>query len=323
MNQILSFLAEHGGMVLFVAVLAEQLGLPLPALPWIVAAGALAANGQLNLPAALAGIVAACLIADFIWFKLGRYGGVRILGLLCRLSLQPDSCIQHTRALFDKHGMRSVVVAKFIPGLSLIVPPMAGISRVRLSRFLFFDTIGSLLHGGVFLLLGVLFSRQLDRLLSALARMGNWGLALLACAIIAYVGFKYLQRRRLLRVARIAADDVRRRQLAGEQLVILDLRERAELEQDPHVISGARHILWDELINHGDELPRDRAIIVYCSCPNEAGSANFALRLRRKGFTRVRPLIGGIDALRDRHYPTELWPAAVASIPSPAASLQT
>jgi membrane protein DedA with SNARE-associated domain/rhodanese-related sulfurtransferase len=326
MSQILLFLAEHGGVVLFVVVLVEQLGLPLPSLPWIVAAGAQASNGQINLLAGLAGIVAACLIADAIWFELGRHGGARMLKTLCRLSLQPDSCVRQTWDLFDRHGMRSVVVAKFVPGLSMIVPPLAGISGVRLRRFLFFDAIGSLLHGGVFLLAGVLFRHQLDRLISALARLRDGGLVLLAAAVAGYVGFKYFQRRRLLRqlrVARIAADEVRRRQLAGERLTILDLRARAELERDPHVISGARHVLWDELIHHGYELPRDRDIIVYCSCPNEASSASVALRLQSQGFTRIRPMIGGIDAWRERHYPTEPWPAAMASMPSPAVPPRT
>jgi membrane protein DedA with SNARE-associated domain/rhodanese-related sulfurtransferase len=320
MNQILSFLAEHGGVVLFVVVLAEQLGLPLPALPWIVAAGALAADGRINLLAALVGIVAACLIADVIWFKLGQRSGPRIMGVLCRLSLQPDSCVRRTRDLFDRHGMRSVVIAKFVPGLSTIVPPLAGISGTRLRRFLLFDAVGSFLHGGVFLLSGVLFRHQLDRLLSALAKLGNWGLGLLAAAALAYVVLKFVQRRRLLqhlRVARIEADEVRRRQLAGESLTIIDLRSIAELERDPQIISGAQRVDYDELIKHGNELARDRDIIVYCSCPNEVSSASVALDLRRQGLSRVRPIIGGIDAWRKRHYPTERWSAVEPPLFSP------
>jgi|WetSurMetagenome_2_1015567.scaffolds.fasta_scaffold88558_2 membrane protein DedA with SNARE-associated domain/rhodanese-related sulfurtransferase len=321
MNQILLFLAEHGGAVLFVVVLAEQLGLPLPSLPWIVAAGALAADGRINLSTALAGIITACLIADVIWFKLGQHSGPRILGVLCRLSLQPDSCVRRTRNLFDHHGMRSVVVAKFVPGLSTIVPPLAGISGVRLRRFLLFDAIGSLLHGGIFLLVGVLFRHQLDRLLSGLARLGNWGLVLLTVAAMAYISFKFLQRRRLLRhsrVARIDADEVRRRQMAGESLTIFDLRSSAELERDPQVITGARRVDYDELKKHGHKLARDRDIIVYCSCPNEVSSASITLDLRRQGLSRVRPIIGGIDAWRNRHYPTEQWLASETAVLSPA-----
>ena len=317
MSQILSFLAEHGEIVLFAAVLAEQLGLPLPSLPWIIAAGAMAADGKINLPAALTGIIAACLIADLFWFKLGQYGGSRIMGVLCRISLQPDSCVRKSRDLFDRHGMRSVIAAKFIPGLSAIVSPLAGISGIKLRRFLFFDAIGSLLHGGIYLLVGVVFRHQLDRASSALARLGNWGLVLLASAITGYVGFRYLQRRRLLRnlqVARTDVAEVRQRQLAGEPLIILDLRSRAELERDPYVISGARRVDYDELIRHGHELARDRDIFVYCSCPNEISSASVALDFQRRGISRVRPIIGGIDAWRARLYPTEQWSATEAPV---------
>jgi membrane protein DedA with SNARE-associated domain/rhodanese-related sulfurtransferase len=322
MSPIFALLAAHGGLVLFAAVLVEQLGLPLPALPWMVAAGALAANGQLNPLPALAGIVAACLIADALWFELGRRGGARVLRTLCRLSLQPDSCVRRTRDLFGRDGMRSVIAAKFVPGLGTIVPPLAGMSGVRLRRYLWFDALGSLLYGGGCLLLGVLFRHQLDWLLATLGRLGNNGLGLLVCAAAGYVGFKYFQRHRLLRrlrVARITVDELRRRQAAGEPLTILDLRARTELEREPHVISGARHVGLDELERCRHELPRDRDIIVYCSCPNEASSASVALQLHRQGLERVRPLLGGIEAWRERDYPTERWPAAGSSAHAPAA----
>jgi membrane protein DedA with SNARE-associated domain/rhodanese-related sulfurtransferase len=333
MSQILSFLAEHGGLVLFVVVLVEQLGLPLPSLPWIIAAGAVAADGKINLPATFTGIVAACLIADFVWFKLGQHGGARIMGVLCRISLQPDTCVQRTRNLFDRHGMRSVIAAKFIPGLSAIISPLAGMSGVKLQRFLFFDAIGSLLHGSVYLLVGVLFRHQLDRVISMLAQLGNWGLMLIASAIVGYIGIRYFQRRRLLRhlhVARIDVAEVRRRQIAGEPLSIFDLRSRAELERDPQVISGARRVDYDELIQHGQELPRDRDIYVYCSCPNEISSASITLDLKRQGISRVRPIIGGIDAWRERRYPTDPWSTeedpvltlANLTIPLPTAAVE-
>jgi membrane protein DedA with SNARE-associated domain/rhodanese-related sulfurtransferase len=320
MTELLSLLAQHGSGVLFIAVLIEQLGLPLPALPWILAAGALAANGYVHPAPALAGIVAACLMADSIWFGLGRRGGPRVLKLLCRVSLQPDSCVRRTHELFDRYGMWGVVAAKFLPGLNTVIPPLAGMSAIRWQRFFIFDAIGSSLYGGSFLLLGVLFRHQLDQFLFLLVRLGNNGLALVAAAVAGYVGLKFFQRQHLLRrlrVARTTAEEVRRRQLAGEPLTILDLRPRGELERDPQVILGARHVDEQELEHRAHELPRDHDIIVYCSCPNEVSSARLALRLHREGFTRVRPLQGGFEAWREQGYPTDRWPAAEPSVPAP------
>jgi rhodanese-related sulfurtransferase len=182
-----------------------------------------------------------------------------------------------------------------------------------------------MLYGGSFLLLGALFRHQLDQLLSLLVRLGNGGLVLVAAAVAGYVGFKSFQRQRLLRrlrVARITVEEVRRRQMAGEPLTILDLRARAELARDPQVIPGARHAGREELERRARELPRDRDIIVYCACPNEVSSASLALQLHRRGFTRVRPLRGGIAAWRERSYPTERWlSAGTPAAPSPSASL--
>src|SRR5260370_28675275 len=123
MSQITQFLIDHGGPVLFLAVLVEQIGLPLPAAPWLLAAGTLAAVGGLNPLLAIGLSVLACLIADSIWFWLGRRGGERVLGLFCRLSLAQVSCVGRTEGLFAKHGMLGVLAAKFLPGLGAVMPP--------------------------------------------------------------------------------------------------------------------------------------------------------------------------------------------------------
>jgi rhodanese-related sulfurtransferase len=124
-----------------------------------------------------------------------------------------------------------------------------------------------------------------------------------------YIGFKYFQRHRLLRelrIARITVDELHQKQEAGENPMILDLRPHIELEQNPSPIWGALHMSMDEVERRQQEIPRDRDVILYCSCPNEVSSARVALELRRKGISRVRPLLGGIDAWRERNYPTEL-----------------
>jgi rhodanese-related sulfurtransferase len=205
--------------------------------------------------------------------------------------------------------MRGVVVAKFVPGLGTLAPPMAGSSGVSAPRFFFFDVLGSLLYAGGFILVGLLFSRQLEQVIDALAGLGRSALGVLAGLAALYIGYKYFQRRRLLtelRTARITVDEVRQKQEAGENLVILDLRPRAELDQNPSLIRGALHMTIDEMQHREQEIPRDRDIILYCSCPNEVSAARAALMLHRRGILRVRPLLGGIDAWRERNYPMEL-----------------
>jgi membrane fusion protein, multidrug efflux system len=314
------FLIRHGLPLVFAAVFLEQMGLPLPAAPWLMAAGALSATGEFNLLSGLAVTVIACLAADAFWFYLGRHRGARVLGLLCRISLEPDSCVRRTQNLFTRYGLRGVLVAKFVPGLGTVAPPLAGMAGVSAGRFLWVDGIGSLLYGGCCFFLGYFFSSQIQQIGEALTGIGGSALALIAASVALYLGFKFWQRHRVLRelrMARITADELRRRQEAGEQVLVLDLRSRAAVEQDPALIPGALVFSLDDLETRHHELPRDRELIVYCSCPNEVSSARMALLLQRKGFTRVRPLLGGIDAWREQNYPMEPRP------PGDAAALGT
>lgn len=290
------------------AVFVEQVGAPLPAAPWLFAAGALVGAGKMNGMVALGAAAFGSLLADTVWFYLGRYYGSRLLGLLCRISLTPDSCVRRTQNVFTRYGMRGVVAAKFIPGLSTLAPPLAGSSGVGAPRFLLFDGMGSLLYVGCFLLVGVLFSRQLEQIMAALASLGSNALGLVVGLAALYIAYKYFQRHRLLRelrIARITVDELHQKLEAGENPMILDLRPLSELELDPSLIRGALHMTMEEVEHRQREIPRDRDIILYCSCPNEVTSARVALLLRRNGITRVRPLLGGIDAWRERNYPTD------------------
>lgn len=314
MNKSVEFLVHHGAAVLFAAVFVEQLGIPLPAVPWLFAAGALIGSGQMNWLVALGPAIVGSLLADMIWFYLGRHYGNRVLGLLCRISLEPDTCVRRTENIFTRYGIQGVVVAKFIPGLSTLAPPLAGNSGFSIPRFLFYDGIGSLLYVGSFMLVGVLFSRQLEAILAAFASLGTGALGLAVGLVVLYIGYKYFQRYRLvreLRMARITVDELHQKQEAGESPMILDLRSHAALEEDPALIRGALHMSMDEVDGRMQGIPRDRDIILYCSCPNEVSSARVALLLQRKGFSRVRPLLGGIDAWRERKYPTELGAVGV------------
>jgi membrane protein DedA with SNARE-associated domain/rhodanese-related sulfurtransferase len=314
MSQTTQFLIQHGLPLVFAVVFVEQLGLPLPALPFLLAAGALSATGKFNLLAGLMAVIVACVIADAFWYFLGRFRGNQVLGFLCRISLEPDSCVRRTQNVFTRYGLRGVVIAKFIPGMNTVAPPLAGMAGVRFGRFLLADGAGALLYAGVCLDLGSLFSNQIEQVGTALARVGGSALGLLVGALVLFGAWKYWQRQSLLhelRTARITVDELRRRLGAGERLVILDLRSRAELEQDPTIIQGATHLLLEEVEGRRQEFPHDVDIVVYCSCPNEVTSARVALQLQRQGFTRVRPLLGGIQAWRAGNHPVAVLAEAL------------
>lgn len=315
MAHIFDFLTRHGPTVLFAAVFIEQMGIPLPASPWMLAAGALGATGKMHWYSALLAGALGSVLADLIWFYLGRYGGNRVLNFLCRISLEPDSCVRRTQDLYSKYGMKGVIVAKFVPGLNTLAPPLAGSSGASALHFFGFDGFGSLLYTGSFILAGAVFNRQLDQVIAALTGLGSSAVAVVVGLLVIYLGYKFYQRQRLLkelRTTRITVDELHQKVEAGQSPIILDLRSNAEVQRDPEFIRGARHVTMDELKGMQHEIPHDREIVLYCSCPNEVTSARMALLLRRNGITRVRPLLGGIDAWRERKYPIDSHLTAVA-----------
>jgi len=310
------FLIQHGLPIVFAAIFVEQIGLPLPAFPWLLGAGALAATGRFHLLPGIGVAVFACLLADAFWFYLGRYRGNQVLGFLCRISLEPDSCVRRTLNVFTRHGLKGVVAAKFLPGMGTITPPLAGMSGIAAGQFLLFDGLGSLLYAGCFILLGYLFSNQIAQIGAAVAHVGAGAASLVIGFSALYIVYKFWQRQRLLhelRMARITVDELRQKLDAADKPVILDLRPRAELELNPAMISGAIHLSFDDIAKRHHEFPHDRDIVLYCSCPNEVSSARVALLLHRKGFTRVRPLKGGFEAWRRNNYPMEAWTAKVTT----------
>src|SRR5690349_18937126 len=198
MHRAFEFLIHHGHAVLFVWVLVEQLGVPVPAMPLLLAAGALAGTGHLNFFACLLFAVLGALTSDSVWFQLGRHKGITILRLLCRISLEPDSCVRRTEGIFSRQGARSLLVAKFVPGLGLVTPPLAGVFRMRFRRFLLFDSLGSALWAGAFLGLGYAFAGEIERVAASLASLGSWLLVVVVGALAAYIGYKFVARQRFL-----------------------------------------------------------------------------------------------------------------------------
>jgi membrane protein DedA with SNARE-associated domain/rhodanese-related sulfurtransferase len=306
MHSTYEFLLHHGYAVLLAWVFAEQIGLPVPSLPLLLAAGALAGTGQFSFLACLAISVFAAVCADSVWFELGRLKGIKVLQLLCKISLEPDSCVRKTEGLFSNQGARSLLVAKFFPGFSTVAPPLAGVFHMRLGRFLLYDAAGSTLWAGSFLLTGYIFSGQIEHIAARAASLGGGLLALIVGLLAGYILYKFIGRQRFLRqlrISRITVEELKEKMDDGEELMVVDLRHPLDFEADPETIPGAFRIDAKELEEKSDRLPNDREVILYCTCPNEATSARLALLLRRQGIKHIRPLQGGLDAWRQQGYP--------------------
>src|SRR6266849_10598011 len=261
-------LAQYGYYVVFGTVLAEQIGLPIPAIPFLLAAGGLAGTGRLSTALVLALAGAASLVADTVWYSVGRRRGARVLGLLCRISLEPDSCVSRTQKIFAQHGARSLLVAKFIPGFSTIAPPLAGIVRMPPHEFVLFSGLGGLLWAGAIVVVGWLFAYQLEVAAEYAVHFGSWSLVLLAAAIGGYVAWKFIARQRFLRkirIARITPEELKIMLDGGEDMMVVDLRHRVDFETEPSIIPGALHLTTEELEARHLEIPRDREIVLYCT----------------------------------------------------------
>lgn len=269
MKDLIQFLVQHGYTVLFVWVLGEQIGLPVPAAPLLLAAGAMAGEGLLRFLPVIGMSLLACLISDLIWFFIGRSRGSAVLAVLCRFSLSPDSCVRRTVDLFFRHGSRALVIAKFMPGLSLIAPPLAGISRISVLRFLIFDTFGSLLWTGSFAGLGYLFSDQIERIGEYVMRTGASLGIFVGGGLAAYILWKFFQRYRFLRalrIARITPEELKRKLDAGEDILLLDVRHPLEFQADPYMIPGALYLPLEELEQESDPVaPGKREVVLYCN----------------------------------------------------------
>ena len=268
MNETIQFLIDYGYVLLFAWVLIEQMGLPLPAVPLLLAAGALAGAGKMNLPFAMGVALVAVVLADLFWYYLGRYRGGRVLKILCRISLEPDSCVRRTEEVFARHGAHSLLVAKFIPGLNTAAPTLAGIFRMRMPRFIVFDCLGGLLWVATFAGLGYIFSDQLEWIAAYFLRWGSWLVMALLVSLAVYILWKYVERQRFLRrlrIARISPQELMDKLSAGGEVMVVDLRQALDIEAVPHRIPGALRMALNEVEERHQEIPRDRDIVLYCS----------------------------------------------------------
>ena len=299
MSHLITLIEQYGLALVFVNVMLLQAGLPVPAYPTLIVTGALVARTNQPLAALLAVAVAACVIADVSWYLAGRRYGGRVVRTVCRISLSPDSCVRQTELRFSQWGGWTLVLAKFIPCLSMVAPPLAGATRLGWTPFLLWNSLGIAIWAGIAIGAGALFQAQIGELL---ARLESWGaLALEAIAVLLalYVALKWWERRRfykMLRIARIGVDELRGLIQGGERPIVVDVRSEASRSVDPRFIPGAVAMDGEQVDRQLEQLPTDRDIVFYCDCPDEASAAQVAKKLIEIGYTRVRPLHGGLDA---------------------------
>jgi len=264
----LQLLERYSVVILPALVVAEQIGVPLPAVPALLGVGALAANGRASIPLVLGAIAVVALTVDLGWYELGRRRGASVLGRLCRLSLEPDTCVRQAENVFTRYGARALLVAKFVPGLTTVVPPLAGVVGIGRLRFALYEVAGVLLWAGTWVALGYYFSDAISRVAAGAAELGRALGLVVAAALAGYILVKYLRRQlflRALRMARISPEELKRRLDAGDDITVIDLRTMLDLEATPYAIPGSRRIDTEQLDERESELLRARELVLYCS----------------------------------------------------------
>src|SRR5882724_757085 len=307
----LEFFVHYAYGLLFLWVLIEQLGIPVPSVPLLLTAGTLSATHRIHIVPAFVAVLAACALSDSIWYFAGRRYGNRVLKLVCRFSFEASACVKKTEAYFGQHGASTLLFAKFVPGLSAVAPPIAGQTGMAFGRFLAWDLAGSFIWSGAFLLAGLFFGDVAKRSAAFFHVLGQFAVVIFAGMVIGLIVYRIIKQQRFLRSVRelrldpaelkAMFDDAAENNLPAP--VVVDLRHPLDYMPDPRVLPGSLRIAPAELERHSEILPRDRDIVLYCTCPSEETSARLALRLHKLGIYRVRPLRGGFEAWRDAGYP--------------------
>jgi membrane protein DedA with SNARE-associated domain/rhodanese-related sulfurtransferase len=307
----IEFFVGHAYAILFLWVLVEQFGLPVPSIPLLLTAGTLSATHRVHIVPALIAVVVACVLSDSTWFALGRRFGGGVIRLLCKMSMESSTCVAKTEGYFSRRGAETLLFAKFVPGLSTVAAPIAGQTGMAYPRFLLYDLSGTLLWSLSFLLAGRFFGDIAKRSQGFFALLSHFAVAVFILMVAGFFIWRVVKHRRFL-------DRVRELRLEPEELkamldlaindaaahpFIVDLRHPLDYLPDPRVLPGAVRIGPSELAALADRIPRDRDIILYCTCPSEETSARVAMQLHRLGITRVRPLRGGFDGWKRAGYP--------------------
>jgi len=304
---------RHAYLVLFGWVLVEQAGIPIPSVPLMLAAGTMSAAHKVQIALILPVVLLACLISDTMWWWLGRRFGSRVLDLLCKMSLDASTCVNRAQGSIARRGGVTLLFAKFVPGVSTIAAPIAGQAGMAFHEFAVYDIVGTLAWAGAWLFAGRFFGDIAARSDRLFATLTHFAVALVLLMILGMIIYRYVQRHRFLaelRGLRLEPEQLLAmmedaRSEGSEAPFIIDLRHPLDVLTDPEVLPGALRIGPDELKLHRDEIPHDREIVLYCTCPSEQTSAKVAMELRRLGVSRVRPLRGGLQGWKDAGYPLE------------------
>jgi membrane protein DedA with SNARE-associated domain/rhodanese-related sulfurtransferase len=312
-------LAASGSLIVFSNVLATQIGLPIPSVPTLIAAGALAAHGRLSFAMVIGASTLACFLADSFWFALGRTFGSRGLTLVCRLSLSPYACVGRARELMSHWGARLMLVAKFVPGAGQMTAPTLGATGLSYTRFVPLDIVGSVFWTALFVTAGAFFREGVDMALEKAAAMGYW-LALVGSVMIAALIIQRIVRGRMLLAElgrqRVSVQTVHQRMQSPEPMMVFDVRTIDSRRADNRRIPGAKLIEVPAPRGELAQYPHDMEVYVYCTCPNDASAAGVARYLRDNGFTEVYPIAGGWSAWLKAGYPTEAVPETSPGVPS-------
>ena len=311
MSIALEFFVNYAYAILFTWVLVEQLGVPIPSIPVLLTAGTLAATHRLNGGVALLSVLAACLVADSFWYFLGRRYGHAVLQLLCKLSFEASTCVNKTERYFERRGAVTLLFAKFVPGLSTVAAPIAGQTGMPYPRFLLYDLGGSAVWALAYLLAGFFFGDMAQRSQRFFSIIGHFAVLIFVLMLLGLMFSKvWKQRRFLLSVRQLRLEPAELLQMIETAKrqdnippFIVDLRHPLDYLPDPRVVPGSVRVSPLELTQHHETLPRDRDLILYCTCPSEETSAKVALQLHKLGINRVRPLRGGFEGWRDAGYP--------------------
>jgi membrane protein DedA with SNARE-associated domain/rhodanese-related sulfurtransferase len=307
MQNVIAIAERHSLLIVFLNVFLARSGLPLPVIPTLMAAAALAWQSPSQIAEIMVAGITGTVIAELALYWCGLRYGQRFLALLCRVSFSPDFCVRRTETIFSSVGFWSLLIAKFVPGLSLISVAMAGVTKMPFLAFLLLDGLGAALFVGVTVALGVVFRDAITSVLATLTSLGELGVVVVLIALALYAVIKWWRRRlfiRQLRMDRITVPELRKLIDDGEEPVILDVRPKDVRVLDG-IIPGALSAHPADADPALKDFPRELEIIVYCACPNEESAATVAKHLKQAGFKKIRPLLGGIDAWVEAGHPIE------------------